>query len=484
MADTLRFDHATAELMPEISTDFAGSLRFERAYSPASWTLPSVASIFSGELPARMRGPDGSLISLPTRTSTLAEELSERGYATVGITANYTVHHENHYSAGFDLFLVPDPKVGQFADITWLRQLALEAASWLDDEDLFLYLQPMEAHDPYRNHETGEALPAPHTGDIVSEAELAALRRAYASEAGYLSRELSRLREELPAFDLEILTSDHGEEFFEHGGFRHGPALYPESVHVPLWIQGAGLSAGQIDQPVSLVGLKDAVVAAAEGVLLGDLTEASLAPLMEERPVTAETFSFGPPRWSLIRDDRQAIFFARPAPPKPAEHPVERWLLEHQPRVLVAPLDGETLDPTERSLMARSVRSLIDQFAGWRRGLYLLFEDGSGGTVRIRGVENEGLVWGDAERIEVSPDGAGLRLDVTSASPFALVLLPALEGEQPTVELAGQKIELEGSTPIRHAGGSVVLWLDAGRPKEEALEVESTLERLRALSYI
>ena len=33
---------------------------------------------------------------------------------------------------------------------------------------------------------------------------------------------------------LFVLTADHGEEFYEHGGWWHGITLYDEQIHVPL----------------------------------------------------------------------------------------------------------------------------------------------------------------------------------------------------------------------------------------------------------
>jgi arylsulfatase A-like enzyme len=37
-----------------------------------------------------------------------------------------------------------------------------------------------------------------------------------------------------------VVTSDHGEEFQEHGGFWHGTTLYDEALHVPLFIKLPG----------------------------------------------------------------------------------------------------------------------------------------------------------------------------------------------------------------------------------------------------
>src|SRR5690606_17006767 len=43
---------------------------------------------------------------------------------------------------------------------------------------------------------------------------------------------------------LVVFTSDHGEEFLEHGHLQHGQSLHTELVHVPLVIAGPGVAAG------------------------------------------------------------------------------------------------------------------------------------------------------------------------------------------------------------------------------------------------
>ena len=457
VGDTLRFDHVTPELMPEVHRYFADGTRFLQAHSAASWTLPSVAAIFTGKLPTRLRSPDGVLISIPKETPTIASELAAQGYASVAVTANYTVHHENRYSTGFDLFLVPDPKTGQFADAAWINRLALESASWLDDEDLFLYLQYMEPHDPYRNHETGDSLKPPPTGQPATEAELGALRQAYASEVRHLSRQLHLLLAELGHLDLAVLTSDHGEELGDHGGFRHGLTVFEESVHVPLLIRGRGIEARTVAEPVSLVALKDFIVRGGTAMLDGGL------------PVNAEAFGFGPPRWSSVLDDRRVIYFARAVVPEPAEHPSERWLLETHPRLSFSRLTDATPVAPDPGLIERSIRSLVDQFTGYRRGIYLLFRRGSAARLEVGGAGRDGWIWGDAAAVEISPGAeASLVVEVTEPDPFILVFLPVEEGATPELE--------------KHE--RVTAWFDEGPPERAAVEVEETLKRLEALGYI
>ena len=74
---------------------------------------------------------------------------------------------------------------------------------------------------------------------------------AYDSEISYLDARIQALFERFQWQDetLFILTSDHGEEFGEHGGTSHAWTLYAEVVDVPLlfhaparWPQGRVLS--------------------------------------------------------------------------------------------------------------------------------------------------------------------------------------------------------------------------------------------------
>ena len=78
--------------------------------------------------------------------------------------------------------------------------------------------------------------------------DLAHLEAAYDGEILYWDRHFGQLMNELRQRGLEqntvvIVTSDHGEEFTEHGMFKHGYQLFDESVRVPLVIRAPGLVA-------------------------------------------------------------------------------------------------------------------------------------------------------------------------------------------------------------------------------------------------
>ena len=499
VADTLRHDHATAEHMPRLEQWFRDGLRFEHAYSPASWTLPAVASLFTGQRPTRLRAPDGTLIALGAGAPTLARRLGERGWATAAVVANVTVNHENGFSQGFDVFDVPSPggvghpsgEIGEAPDIRWLVERAREIKGWWDDEDLFLYLQPMDAHDPYRPHDGGDPLPAPHSGETLDRAALETLRSAYAAEVEHLDHHLGELLETLGEIDTAVFTADHGEELFDHGGFRHGPTLYDEVVEVPLWIRGHGIAAGSTERPVSTSSLGGFLLARAQNENQRALD--ALDPDMV--PVTVETFTFGPPRFSALVGHRRPILFSRPVEPESPTHPIEAWLRQTQPAVQVVDAHSPPSGPAtptppamDEALARQTLRQLIDQYRGFRQGLHLHLEPGSTWHLRLEGIAADGWFWGEgrveARRQPSAAPGqaAALELDLEAAEPFLLLFLPRAEGVDIAIEDLDQSETLDPEHPIDRPG--LRLWYDRGRPPEALAGQAVTLERLRALGYL
>jgi hypothetical protein len=346
---------------------------------------------------------------------------------------------------------------------------ALEAASWFAGEDLFLYLQLMEPHEPYRHHGTGRRYHAFDRGVEPPPAQLAAVREAYASEVEYLDRQLDAFFRDVGETRLEVFTADHGEELYDHGGFRHGPTLYEEVVRVPLLVRGEGVPEGTVEHPVSLLALRD--------LFLGDAGSVLPPP----PAVTMETFSFGPPRWSAVLDHRRIIYFARDLFPAPVEHPTARWLRAHHPRVSVADLGAGTPADAGEELVRRSIRQLIDHFAGFRRGLYLLLRGGGDVRFRVTGAGRDGIAWGEAGVLEVAEIGPGeLAVEVAEPDPFVLLFLPAPGDEPPQLR------DAESGEPLSpdRLGDGITLWFDPGRPEEVLRDNEETLRRLRALGYI
>lgn len=108
---------------------------------------------------------------------------------------------------------------------------------------------------------------------------------------------------------LIILTSDHGEEFWEHGGLDHGHTLYNELLRVPLIVKLPSSVRGvKIDKPVSTESLMATIADICQLEVGNSWSAPSLRPLWEGNPHTVEY----PPivsTGSLYYEDKIAVFF-------------------------------------------------------------------------------------------------------------------------------------------------------------------------------
>ncbi|MGE0352466.1 MAG: sulfatase [Gemmatimonadales bacterium] len=279
---------------PELERFAAQGVRFAHALSTAPWTLPSHASIFTGRFPhelsaAWLRPLDGTY-------PTLAEALAARGYVTGGFVANTRYcseetglargfgHYEDYGISPAQILLsssLGKLLVGnRFAQRALVRKNAEtvenEFLRWLDrtpaDRPYFAFLNFLDAHDPYQPPAPWDTLfsepGAARYIDAMRE-DLPARRwppetvRAavdkYDESLAYLDFRLGVLFRTLEARGklantIVVVTSDHGEEFGEHGVFYHGNSLYRASVEVPLVIVAPGRApAGAVlPGPVSL----------------------------------------------------------------------------------------------------------------------------------------------------------------------------------------------------------------------------------------
>ena len=252
---------------------------YGNAWSTASWTLPSHASIFTGLYPsahgARIT-PDVDQDSLgenPPRLSssavTLAELLLDAGYHTAAIASAGWLAPEFGLLQGY-----------QLQDAVNLRSLPANevtdrAIAWLqgipDGEPFHLMVNYFDPHDPapppgFHGRESLEPIEPPaldaERGAVLSDGQRAAYLDRYDGSIRFLDFHVGRLLDALRAagrFDdaIIVVTADHGEHFGEHGAMGHGAWLYEEVLHVPLIVRmPGGRDAGaRVDDPVSLVDL-------------------------------------------------------------------------------------------------------------------------------------------------------------------------------------------------------------------------------------
>jgi hypothetical protein len=147
-----------------------------------------------------------------------------------------------------------------------LVERTLAVAARRRDRPLFLWVHLLDPHRPYR-HVEGSAAP-PELRERLGRLTIAELREdpfwttpvgrdalwaAYRHEVAAVDRALLRLLEGLgppPAPGrIVVLTSDHGEEFLEHGGLEHGHSLHQELLAVPLVIAGVERSRRGVAPP-------------------------------------------------------------------------------------------------------------------------------------------------------------------------------------------------------------------------------------------
>ncbi|MFL6196224.1 MAG: sulfatase [Thermoanaerobaculia bacterium] len=368
LVDTLRYDHLTPygyrrPTSPEIARTLAApGAVVEDAYSQAPWTLPSVTSFMTSRAPGEILGDDAAAYGIPDGVPTLAEAFSKLGYQTGGFFANKVLHAGNGFARGFDTFYSPapaadpnDPAQGQ-PDAAGLTAKALP---WLEghrNDPFFLYVHYMDPHDPYENPEiVGNRSPfePPYTGRLSGRhvqgvyagkipledpaRDTGHLEALYDSEIHYADRFIGRLIDSLPPDVLRntliVLTADHGEEFYDHGGWKHGFTLYEEQIHVPLLVRWDGrIPAGsRLRGTVRLLDLVPTLTAAAggkadrswEGIdLLPALTGKAPLPRLA---AFAQHMMIGPLRAAAVLDGRKLILFNPRTPFTPAD-PLQEYL--------------------------------------------------------------------------------------------------------------------------------------------------------------
>lgn len=289
---------------PELARWAERGVTFRRAYAAAPWTLPSHVAMFSGEWPSHSSA--NWLSRLDSAHPMIAEAFAGRGYMTAGFIANLLycarqtglargfAHYEDYpldwgaaaMSTGIGRALLNNPRVrtvtGYYDSPSRKHgsRMNRDLLRWLDDLDgrpFFAFVNYFDAHEPYLPAPRLEAAWATNSAarrfDLFRyfghEITLTATRRAgpaaltrehdaYDASLAGLDADIGALLTTLETRGLlkntvVIITADHGEQFGEHGLYRHGNSLYPELLQVPLIIFGPGIPAGVwVDEPVSL----------------------------------------------------------------------------------------------------------------------------------------------------------------------------------------------------------------------------------------
>jgi arylsulfatase A-like enzyme len=310
LVDTLRPDHLSAygyarDTSPALTGLAASGVRFDRAYAPAPWTKPSVASIFTGQYPHR-HGLNFVLAALPSEATTLAERLTAAGYATAGVVSHVFVAGPTGLDQGFAKYDSVEARGHSHVSTGGVTKRAVKLLEGFGEAPFFLFVHYFDPHYEYRRHpeyayapkSVGRLSGGEDIHDLramaseLSPDEVQFLRDVYDEEVRFTDAGIGVLLAALATLDLEaetivIVAADHGEEFFERGWLGHTRTVHEEVIRVPLIIRvpGAGRRGQVVTAPVSLVSLTPTILDFA-GVPISDaeFQAPSLRPLLEGAP--------------------------------------------------------------------------------------------------------------------------------------------------------------------------------------------------------
>jgi len=288
--DTLRADHLGSygyakETSPALDSLTQDSAIFLNTFATSAWTLPSHASMltslfgFNHQIYYNDERIGPSLV-------TLADVLRQNRFFCAAFAGGVYVGSRYGFSKGFDSFSeregdfsVPDSAERAFQAVTeWIGQN--------QDQNFFLFLHTYQPHSPYDCPAPLNSMFLGHDSKLqkvnildylggregifkpLSEQERQDIIDLYDGEIRYADERLikpllSRLKE-LGLYDrtMVIVTSDHGEEFFDHGGWEHGHTLYNELLRVPLIMKfpGSKFRGKRIESIVSLVDVMPTIL--------------------------------------------------------------------------------------------------------------------------------------------------------------------------------------------------------------------------------
>jgi len=263
--DTLRADHLGCygypkKTSPNVDALAVDSVSFLNTYASSPWTLPSHVSLFTSLSGVRHQvyyhddKIDPSLV-------TLAEMLRQNHFFCPAFTGGGFVSSAYGFSKGFDAYREGEGGVFHQNSSELVYQIV---SRWLErngDKNFFMFIHTYQPHDPY-------ACPYPYKTMFLDdkpqwrhlnfsgylggkegiyrklpEKERQNIIGLYDGEIRYTDERLVKpLLEKLKEMNLYdqtmiIFTSDHGEEFYDHGSWLHGQNLYDESLKVPLVIK-------------------------------------------------------------------------------------------------------------------------------------------------------------------------------------------------------------------------------------------------------
>ncbi|HPQ40351.1 MAG TPA: sulfatase [bacterium] len=324
--DSMRARDAGMYGSPEITTPFLDTLSRQAVTcsalrSSSSWTMPSVKNYMTGRYTNRFVREGENLYKIKPRLPLIQSVFAQNGWLTAAVTANHLITADTGYDRGFTEF---DDAPAEHWRHGSTRVLLHRVGTMLErhlGHPLFLYLHIMDPHDPYTPVSPFQQMfdPPPATAvreelrpretgflnhqyfdrhEPLTPVEKSFLHRHYLGEIRQVDTMLHVLfRKLLHLGYLEnsiiIITSDHGEEFGEHGFYQHSKSLYEEAVHVPMILYSQDEQFRGFIQAgcASTVDIPDTLCTMSGLVFPGETEGRSLYPPMNPEPRDRTVYS-------------------------------------------------------------------------------------------------------------------------------------------------------------------------------------------------
>lgn len=331
-------------LMPALERAAEKGVNFRQAHSLAPWTLPSMVGLMASKYPHSLT-PNGGrsqwlqdmtrYLITPDETN-LADLLAEKGYTTCASLSNKLLMQKGMIdgfdAVGFFPTMQGEERWDAFAVMPFLQDAlhvyvpgyaldrpvdtsrlvnayAEEFVRRHKDQPLYLWLHYMDPHEPYDPPERFRTMDGPWPLFAPSQARFAGptmredvergfvieidpadrpyITSLYEGDMRYADERAGAFVDFMAAHGLEenayvCITSDHGEELWDHGGYYHGHSLYNEQTHVPLVITGPGLAPRAIDQVFSHIDLMPTLAVLLDAPVPDEWAGVSLASALRE----------------------------------------------------------------------------------------------------------------------------------------------------------------------------------------------------------
>lgn len=532
---------------PNLDRILARGWKAERAWSLASWTTPSVATLLTGMLPAAQEDASGGTVGIAPDMPTLGHDFALAGWSTAHFNANPALNVDNGFHRGFTTFYTPPYEMASMA-LPGSDMLA-HVPAWLrahEGERFLLYLQLIEPHEPYGRPDLPKGrtpfdpdYAGRYLGDeshyalsfdaTIEPRDVEHLRALYDDDVRYGDLLIGQFWDALEATLRDratlVFLSDHGEEFLEHGGWKHGPSLYDEVLRVPFIVRPRNGRSFPPVPPDTLVSLADFLPTIEHHLAIPLRRKVDGVDLLEEKNWAREALppirmlTGGAARAVVVRKSRKLFFFDRfgtrglPDELKdPMAYRVALHLRSFTPALGYFDLEQ---DPLERTLLAplgpsrdADWRAIEASLAHTRRGLEVRVV-GSAAAGRLQLTIAPGDPHTERFALEpadlVQPEAGAVRLDLDlSPGDVDGALFPDSEALRARITVNGGCLRWNGAPlasgesrdiepilegvprfSVDSTCASLFVWRNRGPRQARSTQAEDEeRQKLRALGYI